>query len=251
MTAWRSPEELLGHALGRSRLVLVNEAHSGLRRCVRTREVGRRLLPVAHDLGVRHLALEALWDRAVAERANSSRTLEDGLDGYLGQPELRALAETALALGWTLHGYEAEVEVIRRRKGPETRADVNWREDQQARNLGEVVTAIPPPESIVAWCGNGHLCRRPGRAVHDEASLVWTPMGSLVAGYCGVEPFAIDQTTTAAFDEEPAWLDEYREILRSQGGTAGFLAGEAPAGLGWLGAAADAYVLSLDNALVG
>ena len=38
----------------------MNEAHSGLARCLRTRELGRELLPIAHARGVRHLAMEAL-----------------------------------------------------------------------------------------------------------------------------------------------------------------------------------------------
>ena len=250
MTVWRSPAELLQHALGRSRLVLMNEAHSGLRRCVRTREVGRRLLPLAHALGVRHLAMEALWDRDVAACANGTRSLEEGLDGYLAQPDMRALVATALELGWTLHGYEADVEVLRR-SGPETWEDINWREQQQERNLGALVAAVPPAESVLAWCGNGHLCRRAGPVVHDgDPDVMWTPMGSLVAGFCGFEPFAIDQTVTAAFEAEPAWLEEYRDVLGAHGGTAGFLAGDAPEGLAWLGDAADAYLLSLDNALV-
>jgi hypothetical protein len=242
---------LLEHALGRSRLVLMNEAHSGRRRCLRTREVGRRLLPIAHRLGIRHIAMEALWDSAVTERANRSRMLEDGLDGYLGQPEMRALVQAALDLGWTLHGYEADIDVLRGRRGPEDRAAVNWREDQQARNLGAIVAGLPQSESVLGWCGNGHLCRRPGRVVvGDDSSLVWTPMGSLVAGYCGIEPFAIDQTATAAFAEEPAWLAPYREILGVRDGTAGFLADDAPEEIAWLGDAADGYLLSLDNALV-
>ena len=82
---WRSPAELLEHALGCSRLVLMNEAHHGLRRCVRTREVGRSLLPVADRLGVRHLAMEALWPPA-AEQANAARRLEHDLPGYSGSP---------------------------------------------------------------------------------------------------------------------------------------------------------------------
>jgi hypothetical protein len=49
----------------------MNEAHSGRRRCVRTREVGRRVLPIAHRLGIRHIAMEEIaW-------------LGDAADGYL------------------------------------------------------------------------------------------------------------------------------------------------------------------------
>jgi len=40
--------------------VIVNECHDGDRHCPRTRAIGRRLLPVAHQAGVRRLAMEAL-----------------------------------------------------------------------------------------------------------------------------------------------------------------------------------------------
>ncbi len=226
----------------------MNEAHSGLARCVRTREVGRALLPVAHALGVRDLAMEALWP-AVTASANANRRLDGDLWGYLGQPEMGALVNAALGLGWTLHAYEADVEVMRQRAGPETPADVNWREDQQARNLGAVLGRLARSENVLAWCGNGHLGRRV--LERSEGEPAWTPMGSLVAGYCGVEPFAIDQTATVAFEgRDLGWLDAYAEALLARGGTAGVLAEDIPAEVAWRKGHADAYVLSLDNALV-
>lgn len=92
---WRLPEELLEIGLGRSRVVMVNEAHDRLLRCRRTREVGRRLLPVADRLGVRHLAMEALWNsdlRRLTAEANATRRLPaDPRGGYLAQPDMRAL----------------------------------------------------------------------------------------------------------------------------------------------------------------
>ena len=240
---------MLEHALGRSRLVLMNEAHSGLARCVRTRELGRELLPVAHAGGVRHLAMEALWDRAVAERANVERRLERGLDGYLGQPEMIALVDAALALGWTLHGYEAAFDVMRG-WGPEDAAAINRREAEQARNLGAIVTALPESARVLVWCGNGHLSRRHAVVSAGTETVSWTPMGSLVGGYCGVEPFAIDQTVTVGFGRrELDWLAAYEDVLRDLGGHAGCLAADAPPELAWLGDSADAYVLSLDNEL--
>ena len=50
---------------------MVNEAHDRDLRCARTREIGRRRLAVAHRLGVRHLAMEALAGTAglLAEEA--------------------------------------------------------------------------------------------------------------------------------------------------------------------------------------
>lgn len=84
----------------------MNEAHSGLQRCVRTRQIGRRILPVAHQAGVGHLAMEAL-NPAFAEQGNQSRVVSDDEKGYLSQPEMRSFIQAALDLGWTLIPYKA------------------------------------------------------------------------------------------------------------------------------------------------
>jgi hypothetical protein len=60
---------------GRSDLVVVNEAHDGYRRCVRTRRIGKRILPPAPRLGIRYPAMEAMWDPAVVDQANGRRVL--------------------------------------------------------------------------------------------------------------------------------------------------------------------------------
>ena len=39
---------------------MANEAHNGFARCVRTREVGVRMIWAAHEAGGRRLAMEAL-----------------------------------------------------------------------------------------------------------------------------------------------------------------------------------------------
>ena len=57
---WRTPEELIAIGFSRTRVVMMNEAHSGYLRCVRTREVGRKLLPAALQADARHLAAEML-----------------------------------------------------------------------------------------------------------------------------------------------------------------------------------------------
>ena len=44
----RTPEELLAIGVSRSRVVMMNEAHHMMKRCVRTREIGLRVLPAAH-----------------------------------------------------------------------------------------------------------------------------------------------------------------------------------------------------------
>ena len=57
---WCSVEDLTRYAFTQARVVMANEAHNGLARCVRTREVGIRMIRAAHEAGVRRLAMEAL-----------------------------------------------------------------------------------------------------------------------------------------------------------------------------------------------
>ena len=227
----------------------MNEAHDGWTHCPRTRTVGRALLPVADRLGVRHLAMEALGP-PVAERANAARKLGDGEFGYLGQPDLRALIDAALALGWMLHAYE-DTTPPGRFDNWGTQEAINWREDQQARNLGAVVAGLSDSARIFVWCGGGHGLRKPYEVEFDGGvATVWVPMGSIVETYCGVKPFSIDQTMTVAFGGHVRpWLKDYEEVLRAHGGTAGCLAEDLPPDLAErrYGQVADAYVLSLDN----
>ena len=151
-----------------------------------------------------------------------------------------------------LHAYEADVP-----DAPfdswHTQEAINWREDQQARNLGAVVAGLQPSARVLVWCGGGHGYRKPFETeVVDGVPRVWVPMGSIVERYCGVEPFSIDQNLTVAFGgRERPWLRDYEEILQAHGGTAGCLADDLPEDLAErrYGQVADAYVLSLDNAM--
>jgi hypothetical protein len=54
---WCSVEDLVRWAFAHAPVVMANEAHSGLARCVRTREVGVRMIQAAHEAGVRRLAM--------------------------------------------------------------------------------------------------------------------------------------------------------------------------------------------------
>lgn len=227
-----TPEELLEIGLRRSRVVMVNEAHNGALRCVRTREIGLRLLPVAHRFGVRHIAMEALWDRELTTQANRKRLLPSS-SGYLGQLEMRRLVQGALDLGWTLVPYEAEMDDAPDADPMSTEA-TNWRELEQARNLTDAL----PDGPLLVWCGNGHLTK-------IDVGLDWKPMGLRFHELSGIEPFALDQTTTVfSTPDELALLHEPLERL---GGTAGFLFENAPAS--WRQNWADAFLLSLDNGL--
>jgi hypothetical protein len=234
---WRTPKELVEIGFERSRVVMMNEAHNMLLRSVRTREVGRHILPAAHAAGVRHLAMEALFGE-IASHANATRTLPAVEGGYLSQPEMRALIEAALELGWSLIPYEV-TSIRRELDGLDA---TNWRDEHQARNLVDALASMADDEPLLVWCGNGHLTKR--------AVGAWRPMGFRFAELAGVQPFAIDQTRSVEFTsgapEAAPWVVNYADVMVRLGGAAGFLAEEAPDG--WFGAeTSDAFVIAMDN----
>jgi hypothetical protein len=213
---------------------MMNEAHNGLLRSVRTREVGRRVLHAARDGGVRRFAMEAL-EPGFAVEANATRAVPSWPGGYLAQPEMRELIAAALELGWTLVPYECDRSQRPAGLDPMSREMSNWRENEQARNL----VAALDGEPLLVWCGNHHLTKH---EVGDSR-----PMGLRFWELSGIEPFAIDQIQSVEFgDREPyasPWVEAYaREI----GAAAGFTVEDAPEG--WF-FTEDAFVLSTDNAL--
>lgn len=224
----------------RSRVVMMNEAHHMLLRCVRTREVGRRVLPTAHEAGVRHLAMEALFGD-IAWRANATRELPEGGPGYLSQPEMRSFVETALGLGWTLIPYETTTPPPLEVQSDTTEAS-NWREERQARNLMEGLAGMPTNARLLVWCGNDHHAKR---ALDD-----WKPMGIRFAELSGIDPFAISQTRSVEFPGQAPhaalWVKAYADVLARLGGAAGFLAEDAPEGWGFP-ESHDAFVIAADN----
>ena len=226
---------------------MMNEAHNGLRRCVRTREVGRRVIPAAHRAGVRHLAMEALSPR-FADEANRTRVVPPAeTEGYLSQPEMRDLIEAALDCGWTLIPYEVDFSKRPSHLERLSREETNWREEEQARGLGEALLSLPAEAKLFVWCGNGHLTKLP---VQD-----WLPMGHQFRRIVGIEPFAIDQVRTVEFTPDrrgpwAEWASRYSSVLESFGGTAGFLLEDEPVDWPTRGRTdVDAFVLSTDNAL--
>jgi len=120
----------------------------------------------------------------------------------------------------------------------------NWREREQAANLGRLMDAAPG-EPLLVWCGNGHAIK--------EQCDDWIPMGWHFRTMSGIDPFVIDQTVTIDFSGRARpWLPELlaslAETLAAHGGTAGILRDQAPPPLdGWT--SVDALVVSTDNAL--
>jgi len=242
---WRSPEEIVEIGFQRSQVVMMNEAHSGWKRCIRTRQIGQRLLPIAHQAGVRHMAMEALFPE-FAEQCNKTRHILEGDFGYLSQPEMKDFIQTALDLGWTLIPYEADQFkwlTIRHgihfsdsdspdeklRRWQEFQSEfmalefTNWREEQQALNIFQALQTLPPKTPLLVWCGNDHHSKEPGKN--------WIPMGYQFKTHSHIDPFVIDQIRTVKFDDNEfgkRLANEFAEELHKYGDTAGFLVEEAP-----------------------
>jgi hypothetical protein len=259
---WRTPEDLIAIGFSRARVVMMNEFHNGLLRCPWTREVGARVLPTAHAAGVRHLAMEALYPPELAEDSSRSRKVPAAEGGYLAQPEMRHLIQTALDLGWTLHSYEADIgSVVRERMGRDvdfnapmdeetmrrleeiraytTSMEVtNWREGMQAQHLIDILAALPEGEKLLVWCGNSHhnkvvnempMMTPDGKVIEDAPR--WTPMGYLFRERGGIEPFTICQMPMfdpAGNDVTPDIVGEFAADVDALGGVAGFLSEETP-----------------------
>jgi hypothetical protein len=244
MEDWCSVEDLTQWGFIHAPVVMANEAHSGLARCIRTREIGIRTIQAAHQAGVRRLAMEALpWP--ADNSLGPIHAIPPGASGYLAQPEMIRLITTALELGWSLWAYEAFIDPGRDPTELLSMEFTNWREHEQAKNLCQLL-ATAPGEPLLVWCGNGHACK--------HADSEWTPMGHHFAAMSGIQQFVIDQAVTIDFtgDGPRPWVPELlatlSHTLAAHGGTTGILAEHAPPPLRyWPGV--DAVVVSTENTM--
>lgn len=246
----------------------MNEAHAGEKRCIRTRQIGKRIVPIAHQAGVRHLAMEALSPSKLAGQCNNTRRAPDKNAGYLSQPEMREFIQTALDSGWTLVPYEANAfkwfsarhgvdfpnagytteslhYLLQHQTEMMSMEYTNWREEQQALNLIAALESLSPGTPMLVWCENSHHSKR----INDD----WMPMGYQFQQQSGINQFVIDQTRTVKFDfrapeHHNEFLAEFQDDLLKYDGTAGFLAEEAPS-IFCNQHIADAYLHSTQNEL--
>ena len=266
---WQSPEALIEIGFSQARVVMMNEAHDGELRCIRTREIGTRILPIAHQHGCRYLALEALYPPLLS--INVSRQLPDGdfqEIGYLAQPEMRKLVQTALDLDWTLIAYEADTRLYLQEQGfnpdyqtyspDDWQAIVltdefwTWREQTSAHNLRQAFHTLPDDAKMLVWVGWGHHSRVPLQVFGDTPQYA---MGYYFEQGIGESIFTIEQTSTihdgAVSGDWKAFAQKQVDTLQKYGGTAGFMRNDAPQALNESAKihAYDAYLLSLDNAM--
>ncbi len=264
-TIWRSPEALVTIGFQRATVVMMNEAHDGYQRCIRTREIGRRILPAAHQAGVCHLAMEALMPYSFAAEANRTRRLPAlPVEGYLCQPEMRLFMQAALDRGWTLVPYEADYEAhpaeLKKFESSNLNEEqqahslsnalmerLNWREDQQARTIANTLDALPAGARLLVWCGWSHHAKSAfGRHLS---------MGYRFRELSGIDHFAIDQVVTVDVSAEgspkgPHLAEQYASELAAYGGTAGFLTEESPVSFLRNREDHDAFILSTQNEMV-
>lgn len=243
---WMTPGDLVSEGFRRASVVMVNEGHNGLARCIRARRIGREVLVDAHAAGCRTLAAEALPNTDGGLTRHATRPAW-ATRGYLAQPEMIELLDAAVSLGWTLVAYEADA----RSAPPELAADTlspgftNWREEQQAAHLAELATGLDG-EPLLVWVGNDH---------HSKATLGdgwWQPMGAVLVEEHGIDHFAIDQLATVALAPGHSPMMSataaQRAVLESFGGTAGYLTSAPPPGVR-VRHGVDAVIWSTDNAV--
>src|SRR5262252_3339807 len=230
---WLTPEQLCHEGFVRSRVVMINEAQSGGRRCVRNRRIGRRLLPVAWAGGARVLAMEALGPPGGEPPAPE----------VLEQPDMAELLATAVRLGFRLAGYDADGRAVPVRLRTKLRSPMfsNWRDSIQANNLAALLQELPPGGGMLVWATNLH---------HSKVRyMAYQPTGWRFRSTTGVDPFVIDQTVTVTFVERRAAnpvLSWAQTELRRRDGDAGYIWRQ---GLPRLSAGSDAWLLSTDNRL--
>jgi hypothetical protein len=229
---WVSPEELVREGFRQSRVVMMNEARSGLRRCERTRRVGTRIMHMARACGASLLAVEALGPPGGPPPTS----------GVLAQPDMVAMLDEARLQGFELSGYDIDERdvPVRLRTKFKSPGYTNWRDGQQAANLASVFERLPEGAGMLVWGSGLHHAK--------VRFMMYRPMGWLFMERTKVTPFAIDQTVGVDFTSQQTerWpaLKWAASKLIERGGDAGYIWEE---GLPRLSAGIDAWVLSLDN----
>lgn len=260
------PDQLIKIGFKQSNVVMMNEAHNHMLRCIRTRLVGRDVLLSAHEVGVRFLAMEAL---SIPDMLmNQTRTIESSQNEIFVQIEMKEMVQTALNLGWTLITYDADTRDYLLTKGLasgyETYASEEWerivctndfwkwRELSAAQTLAAKFMALPENAQMLVWVGWQHHSRNAILMFDEDKQLT---MGHYYEQIVGQRYFSIDQTTTILDDPLleiwRGYAQKHSKILSALGGTAGFLRENLPAELQELANLHlhDAYLLSIENNL--
>jgi hypothetical protein len=188
----------------RSRIVILNEAHSSPRDRAFALEVARALRPLGYGL----LAMEALAnhpDPAESDRA-MAELMADGFPRartghYLRDPLFGDFLRQALALGYRPIAYEES--------GPSAPGTVfeqiAQREQTQAENLAAVLRRHPG-ERLFVYVGYSHAAE--AAMASPGGPVEW--MATRLKRLTGIDPLTIDQTV---IDETSARRRAYRDLV--------------------------------------
>ncbi len=229
---WTTPEALVREGFSRSRVVMMNEARSGLKRCVRTRRIGARIMHMARVCGATLLAVEALGPPEGPAP----------IAGVLEQPDMLAMLDEARLQGFELSGYDVDERTtpLRLRTKVKSPGYTNWRDGQQAANLAKLLAGLPDGAGMLVWCTGAHLAK--------VRFMMYRPMGWQFMQATKASPFAIDQTVgvdlTGRQTGQPQVVKWAAVELTARGGHAGYVWRD---GLPRLSPGSDAWILSLDN----
>jgi hypothetical protein len=229
---WTTPEALVREGFSRSRVVMMNEARTGLKRCERTRRIGARIMHMARVCGATLLAVEALGPPEGPAP----------IGGVLDQPDMLAMLDEARLQGFELSGYDVDERTtpLRLRTKVKSPGYTNWRDGQQAANLAKLLAGLPDGAGMLVWCTGAHLAK--------VRFMMFRPMGWQFMQATKVSPFAIDQTVgvdlTGRQTGQPQVVKWAAVELTARGGHAGYAWRD---GLPRLSPGSDAWILSLDN----
>ena len=186
-------------------VVMLNEEH----RRNQQRAFAHELLAPLAEAGFTHLALETLTHRGVEELAERGYPrLHDGF--YTRDPLLADLVRRALELGMEIVAYEAETGAMPPELASDPLASTNWREEQQARNLTELLES-EPLSRVVVWCGRHHLSEAP----LVEGGAGWMPMAGILTELSGIDPLTVDLMVMNEADVPEREGDVYRGAVEA------------------------------------
>lgn len=263
---WQTPKSIIKLGFEHSRVVMMNEAHHYLQRCVRTRKVGKDIILQAHNLGVRYLAMEVLTKADVLINQTHRVTSID--NEMLMQPDMRDMVQMAVDLGWQIMAYDSDTrdylhshnlnayETYSPQEWQEivcTNVFWEWRELTAGQTLADQFLQLSDDQKLLVWVGWQHHSRNP-IVMFEEAKQI--TMGCVFEELTKVNYFSIDQTTTILDDPDLEQWRQYAEkhakVLTSLGGTAGFMRENLPIELKPLSDlhAHDAYLLSIENDMI-
>ncbi len=177
-----------------AQILILNEAHHD----PAGRALLQQLLPGLHQLGYRHLGLEALNPEDTTLAYHGFPTIKTGF--YISEPQFTSTLRTALDLQYEVFAYESTVTCK-----PPMDAPPRYCQNQRDRIQAEQIAAYleeNPGEKMVILCGFQH--------VEEKARQGWVKMAEQLRMQTGIDPLTVDQVYLSG-NQPNAWYHAIRE----------------------------------------